>query len=452
MDDTELVEEIENMLEKLNHELGVLDIKSSYAHECIAPRCRPMVLLIGNHSSGKSTFINNICDAKIQEVGNAPIDDAFTVIQAGDVEITENGYSAVSECEGSSKGFEGLKAFGQSFIQHFKLKVVPVGKQARLQQGVVLVDSPGTIDTPTPDLNRGYDFNKVVRWFVRRSAVILLFFDPANPGTTGETLEILKETLQDSAHKFLIVLNKVDTLDNVGDFARAYGTLCWNLSKVLTTKDIPRVYTMYNETKEAKSNVSHKQSVLPMDEFENAREQVLNEIKLAPERHHDNAVQTIDEVTKKLLMLFTVCRMLPYWPPQWAWMLLSATSSTSLVVSLLRGARSWVSQLLGAAAAVAGVCTLIDFDKLSERNLDRAFEKSFRDNLRNKGDVDVRNRWNEVKAQMLYLNECDEENLILLYKRRALRSIQTLREIQRTELPRLRALVERRRRNLAGKK
>lgn len=47
--------------------------------------------------------------------------------------------------------------------------------------------------------------------------------------------------------RFLVVLNKVDQLDNNVDFARAFGTLGWALSKVIPQKDIPMVWTMYNE-------------------------------------------------------------------------------------------------------------------------------------------------------------------------------------------------------------
>jgi hypothetical protein len=46
-------------------------------------------------------------------------------------------------------------------------------------------------------------------------------------------------------HKTHIVLNKVDTFAHIHDFARAYGALCWNLSKVIPRKDLPRIYTMF---------------------------------------------------------------------------------------------------------------------------------------------------------------------------------------------------------------
>lgn len=45
-------------------------------------------------------------------------------------------------------------------------------------------------------------------------------------------------------HKLHIILNKADQFRKIHDFARAYGSLCWNLSKVIQRKDLPRIYTM----------------------------------------------------------------------------------------------------------------------------------------------------------------------------------------------------------------
>jgi hypothetical protein len=45
-------------------------------------------------------------------------------------------------------------------------------------------------------------------------------------------------------HKLFIILNKADQFCRIHDFARAYGSLCWNLSKVISRKDLPRIYTM----------------------------------------------------------------------------------------------------------------------------------------------------------------------------------------------------------------
>jgi hypothetical protein len=63
-------------------------------------------------------------------------------------------------------------------------------------------------------MDRGYDFEGVVRWLAERADVILLFFDPDKPGTTGETLSILTNSLPGMDHKLYIILNKVSGCDN----------------------------------------------------------------------------------------------------------------------------------------------------------------------------------------------------------------------------------------------
>jgi len=57
----------------------------------------------------------------------------------------------------------------------------------------MIVDSPGMIDSPVSSthdggqkrnssMDRGYNFEEVVKWYAERADVILLFFDPDKPG------------------------------------------------------------------------------------------------------------------------------------------------------------------------------------------------------------------------------------------------------------------------------
>lgn len=95
----------------------------------------------------------------------------------------------------------------------------------RPNNGLALETAPQ--DGPKDNMDRGYDFEKVCRWYAERADVILLFFDPDKPGTTGETLNILTNSLDGFDHKLLIILNKADQFRKIHDFARAYGSLCW---------------------------------------------------------------------------------------------------------------------------------------------------------------------------------------------------------------------------------
>ena len=91
---------------------------------------KPLVLVIGNYSSGKSTLINDYLGGEIQATGQAPTDDSFTVITYdpstspdGPVRVTEerDGKFLLNDPE---YPFESLKKHGQRFSSHFRLKKV----------------------------------------------------------------------------------------------------------------------------------------------------------------------------------------------------------------------------------------------------------------------------------------------------------------------------------------
>jgi GTPase SAR1 family protein len=219
---------------------------------------------LGNHSSGKSSFVNYLLNRKVQTAGVAPTDDCFTIIAPGPRDVDRDGPSFIGDPD---MGFAGLKSFGPTLIHHTQLKV----RTNTAITDFMIVDTPGMIDSPlirdsyqqrppsssssfssksalsssqdeatqqyhrsmvNANMDRGYNFEDVIKWYAERADVILLFFDPDKPGTTGETLSILTNSLQGMDHKLHIILNKADQFKRIHDFARAYGSLCWNLSKV----------------------------------------------------------------------------------------------------------------------------------------------------------------------------------------------------------------------------
>jgi hypothetical protein len=287
----------------------------------------PFVFLLGNHSSGKSSFVNYVCDRKVQTAGVAPTDDMFTIIVPGPADVDRDGPSLIGDPD---MGFSGLRSYGPGLIHHTKLKV----RSNVRMQNFMLVDSPGMIDSPMvrdqygasrhAAMDRGYDFEGVCRWFSERADVILLFFDPDKPGTTGETLSILTNSLVGTDHKLHIVLNKADQFRKIHDFARAYGSLCWNLSKVIQRKDLPRVYTMclpkgYRDgtmenpmlssspsevvsTSGANANASASPLQGALVDLEETLSEVVHEVFNAPKRRVDNEITRLTDSISLLQM------------------------------------------------------------------------------------------------------------------------------------------------------
>lgn len=289
----------------------------------------PFVLLLGNHSSGKSSFINHLIQRKVQLTGVAPTDDGFTVIGCGSEDLDRDGPSFVGD---PSLGYSALQQFGTMLVNRTQLKI----RTNLALTNVMLVDTPGMIDSPTgTNIDRGYDFEGVCKWYAERADVILFFFDPEKPGTTGETLSILTNSLIGMDHKLHIILNKADQFKSIHDFGRVYGSLTWNLSKVILRKDLPQIYTIClpgpskpmmrqatlpdnvsasNHTasvKTVKGSVENPiaDSSSPSDDFmqkffdlESSRIEVVREVYNAPNRRVDHEISRLTDNIHLLMM------------------------------------------------------------------------------------------------------------------------------------------------------
>ena len=246
---------------------------------------------------------------QVQTSGVAPTDDTFTVIAPGPQDIDQDGPALIGDPD---MGFANLRQFGPTLIHHTQLKV----RSGIANSNFMLVDSPGMIDSPASHagmvssgssgsgvMDRGYDFQGVVRWFAERADVVLIFFDPDKPGTTGETLSVLLHSLGGMDHKLLIVLNKADQFRKIHDFARAYGSLCWNLSKVIPRKDLPRIFTMClpnvnNNDEEEQKHIENS----GLSDLYQTRDEVVSEVMKAPLRRIDNVITGLGDSVHLVLM------------------------------------------------------------------------------------------------------------------------------------------------------
>ena len=211
---------------------------------------RPLVLVLGNYSSGKSTLINDFLGAKIQATGQAPTDDSFTVITygAGDGE-DDDVIRVVEERDGKfllndpEYPFENLKRYGQRFIAHLRLKKV----NSPFLENLAIIDTPGMLDSIT-ERDRGYDYQEIIGNLAQMADLVLVLFDPHKAGTVRETHTSLRDTLPAKTFedRVLFVLNRIDECASLIDLLQVYGTLCWNLSQMTGRKDIPPIRLTYS--------------------------------------------------------------------------------------------------------------------------------------------------------------------------------------------------------------
>ena len=366
----------------------------------VTPQGKPMMLFLGNHSSGKSTLINWLLGGDpVQDVGVAPTDDGFTVISWGETNEDMSGPAALEKLPGEFKSFA---AFGPGFLSHLKLKL----RNRSLLKDVLLIDSPGMIDSASGTAQRDYDFTEAVRMFAELCDMIYFLFDPDKPGTTGETVDVFANCLRGKEFKLRVLMNKCDSFSSMYDFARCYGTLCWNLARVLSTKDLPKLLTVYS------GDVRTAPSGMDYTDFERDRKDLQETFATARNHRHDNILaQALNDFTRLSIRMSVLNRV---WRSLLATKVfltifgLGATGAATFAAHTLAASHgetvAWIAG--GLAFAVSAVCAIcFGIGSVSvrrwmlSRKADEIFEKEYRRTLAQPLHDDIRRYWEDIREE-----------------------------------------------------
>jgi len=198
-------------------------------------KAKPIVLLVGQYSVGKTSFIKYLLERDFpgSRIGPEPTTDSFMAVMHGDTEKNVPGNAAVMDRD---LPFRTLQRFGIQFLNKFSVSTMP----APILESISFLDTPGILSGEKQRLGRQYDFAKVVEQFAHRSDRILLLFDAHKLDISDEFRGAL-EMLKGHDDKVRCILNKCDQVPNQ-QLLRVYGALMWSLGKVFKTPEVLRVY------------------------------------------------------------------------------------------------------------------------------------------------------------------------------------------------------------------
>ncbi|KAF9190589.1 hypothetical protein BGZ51_008440 [Haplosporangium sp. Z 767] len=196
---------------------------------------KPMVLLLGQYSTGKTTFIKHLIESDYpgSHIGVEPTTDRFVAVMGGSEPRVIPGNAAAVAAD---LPFRGLDRFGQAFLTRFQVSQCPNS----LLENMTLIDTPGILAGDKQRIERGYDFTKTIEWFAQRSDLVLLFFDSHKLDISDEFKSSIF-ALKGQEEKVRVILNKSDMVDQQ-QLMRVYGALMWSLGKVIQTPEVMRVY------------------------------------------------------------------------------------------------------------------------------------------------------------------------------------------------------------------
>jgi GTPase SAR1 family protein len=221
-----------------------LEIASKFSHFQSPPMgpsdfdAKPMVLILGQYSVGKTSFIRSLLkqDFPGQRIGPEPTTDRFMALMHSGPDGVERSFPGHALVMQGDKPFRGLASFGNNFLSKFEGSEV----NAAILSNVTIVDTPGVLAGEKQRIGRDYDFTEVVKWFAERADMIIIMFD-AHKLDISDELRMVLDTLRLHQEKIRVLLNKADTMEPQA-LLRVYGALMWSLGKVVQTPEACRVY------------------------------------------------------------------------------------------------------------------------------------------------------------------------------------------------------------------
>lgn len=173
-------------------EVGIDDI--------LAPRKKINILLIGNHSAGKSSFVNWYVEETVQRTGVAIETQGFTLVTSGKKRESLLGNATIHL-------YPQLKALTEI---HNSLDYVSTEISTSKQKNfslITFIDTPGLVDG---DMKYPFDVNNAILWFGDISDLIFVYFDPIGQALCKRTLNLVEKLNEKHGNKIHFYLSKAD--------------------------------------------------------------------------------------------------------------------------------------------------------------------------------------------------------------------------------------------------
>ncbi|XP_013413994.1 uncharacterized protein LOC106176241 [Lingula anatina] len=215
---------------------GLVNIAKNLGLTLLAPRKKITVLLIGNHSAGKSSFINWYVEEHVQRTGVAIETQGFTFVTSGKKRESLTGNATLH----LYPHFEPLRDI--EGVTDYLTTEISTSKQKKFSL-VTFVDTPGLVDG---DMKYPFDVNRAILWLGDMADLIFVFFDPIGQALCKRTLNLVENLSVKHADRMRFYLSKADEAGHESDRQRVMMQIVQELCKRpglnRTGFDMPTIY------------------------------------------------------------------------------------------------------------------------------------------------------------------------------------------------------------------
>ncbi|MCI4384892.1 hypothetical protein PGIGA_G00044070 [Pangasianodon gigas] len=202
-------------------ESGLIAIAQSVGVTLLPPRKKITVMLMGNHSAGKSSFINWYIEEHIQRTGVAIETQGFTFVTSGRKRESLTGNATLH----LYPHFKPLQEF--KGVSEYVGTEICTSRQKRFSL-VTFVDTPGLVDG---DMKYPFDVDQAILWLGDVSDLILVFFDPMGQALCKRTLNIVEQLNERQGDRLRFYLSKADEAGGESDRQRVMMQIVQELCK-----------------------------------------------------------------------------------------------------------------------------------------------------------------------------------------------------------------------------
>ncbi|KAJ3016274.1 UNVERIFIED_CONTAM: hypothetical protein HDU68_012287 [Siphonaria sp. JEL0065] len=236
--------------------LGLVQLAKTYGVTGVAvPKRKIWILLLGNHSAGKSSFINWYVDHPVQKTSVAIETTSFTLITNGKKRET---FGGPATCQ----LFPVLKTIGElkGVLPSLATEIVP--SNSRNFDLITFIDSPGLVDG---GVKYPFDPEAVLIQIAKQADLVFSFFDPIGQALCSRTMNVVEAICESQGHKIFFYLSKADTIPDESDRQKVLIQIAQSLTHRIQDRqfslDIPPIYIP--STENAKASVrNHIEGVL----------------------------------------------------------------------------------------------------------------------------------------------------------------------------------------------
>ncbi|XP_072354262.1 uncharacterized protein [Scyliorhinus torazame] len=200
---------------------GLVHIANRLGLRLLAPRKKITVMLMGNHSAGKSSFINWYIEEHIQKTGVATETQGFTFVTSGKKRESLTG-SATLLLYPHFQALEQIEG-----VTDYLSTEISTSKQNKFNL-LTFIDTPGLVDG---DMTYEFDVDKSLIWLGEQADLILVFFDPMGQALCKRTLDVVEKLNETQGDKLKFYLSKADEAGQESDRQRVMMQIVQELCK-----------------------------------------------------------------------------------------------------------------------------------------------------------------------------------------------------------------------------